>query len=243
MTQKSLRTFQLGERQISYRLIRGMRKRFRIVIAPDLTVSLFVPLLAGDQHVAELLQSKRRWIIRTLERIEKFHPLPAPGKYISGETLLYLGRQYRLKVEEGEPAPAKMRGRFLQVRVADKSDTAKVKKRVEEWYRKRGDEHLHQVLNRSLAITARHGIPAASITLRKMRSRWGSCSSQGRITINTALIQAPAHCVEYVIMHELCHLRHHNHSKAFYKLLTQCMPEWQKRKSALQHVLIPSDLP
>ncbi|MFA7173422.1 MAG: M48 family metallopeptidase [Kiritimatiellia bacterium] len=102
----------------------------------------------------------------------------------------------------------------------------------------RGNEFFHKVLKKSLEITARHGIPSATLTLRKMRSRWGSCSGNGRITINTALIQAPSHCVEYVIMHELCHLKHHNHSKAFYKLLTQCMPDWQKRKTVLRHIVI-----
>ena len=234
-------TFQLGDREISYRLTKEWRKRFRIVIAPDLTISIQAPRLARKKDIDELLLSKRRWIIGTIERIEKFHPLSSPKEYVSGETLLYLGRQYRLKVVEGEPQPAKMKGKYLQVTVIDKSDTSKVKATVDAWYRKRSKDVFNRILIKSLAITSRHGIAEANLSLRRMRSRWGSCSSKGRITINTALVQAPMHCVEYVIMHELCHLKHHNHSKAFYKLLTQCMPDWQSRKEILQRVVISSD--
>jgi predicted metal-dependent hydrolase len=232
---------EFGTRRIAYRLIRGQRKRVRIAITPDMAVTVSAPVRARDAQIEELLHKKAHWIVRTLDRIKTFHPLPAPKQYVSGETMLYLGRQYRLKVEQGEPAPARLKGRFLLVNVANKGDATAAKRAVENWYRIRAEETFRRYLEKCTEVTARHGVPSAEITLRKMQTRWGSCSSKGRVTINTNLIQAPVHCIEYVIMHELCHLKHHNHSKAFYHLLSLCMPDWPKRKEALHRVVIPRD--
>ena len=233
---------EFGSRRIPYQLTRQKRKRIRILVAPDLTVRVSAPLRAKDDQIDRVLSQKARWIARKLDEVKNFHPLPAPKQYVSGETFCYLGRQYRLKIDEGEKSPAKLRGKFLNLAVPDKQDREAVKKAVESWYRQRAEETFNRYLNKCTEVTERHGIPEASLTLRKMRTRWGCCSSKGRITINTNLIQAPVHCIEYVIMHELCHLKHHNHSPAFYKLLTQCMPDWQKRKNALHRVVIPEEL-
>lgn len=232
---------EFGNRRIPYYLTRRKRKRIRIRVAPDLTVSVSAPLRAKDEQIERVLTQKARWIARKLDEIKDFHPLPAPKQYVSGETFCYLGRQYRLKVETGEKSPAKLKGKFLYVSVPDKQDRDAVKKMVESWYRQRAEQTFTRYQKKCSDVVGRHGIPKATLTLRKMRTRWGSCSSKGRITINTNLIQAPVHCIEYVIMHELCHLKHHNHSPAFYKLLTQCMPDWQKRRQVLQKIVIPGD--
>lgn len=232
---------EFGNRRIPYYLTRRKRKRIRIRVAPDLTVSVSAPLRAKDEQIERVLTQKARWIARKLDEIKDFHPLPAPKQYVSGETFCYLGRQYRLKVETGEKSPAKLKGKFLYVSVPDKQDRDAVKKMVESWYRQRAEQTFTRYQKKCSDVVGRHGIPKATLTLRKMRTRWGSCSSKGRITINTNLIQAPVHCIEYVIMHELCHLKHHNHSSAFYKLLTQCMPDWQKRRQVLQKIVIPGD--
>ncbi len=222
-----------GSRKIAYRLHRSDRKHLRIVIAPELTVDIFAPNSASDEQVQTAIKKKAPWIVRTLDKLEGYHPLPMPKRYLSGETFVYLGRQYRLKLEKGSKQPAKLLGRFLWVWVENKTDAQSVRKSVEAWYRKRAHEILGRYMEKCYRITSRHGVPEPNVVIRRMRRRWGSCSPSSRVTLNLSLVKVPVHCIEYVIVHELCHLKHHNHSKAFYSLLTRCLPDWRQRKDAL----------
>ena len=224
---------QFGSRKIAFNLHRSERKKLRIVVSPDLSVDVFAPVGADNDEIYSAVTKKAGWISSKLNQVETYHPLPAPRRCASGETLVYLGRQYRLKVVQGEKRHAKLKGRYLWVHVPDKKDVQIVKSAVDAWYRVRAVETLGRYLNRSRAVTSRHGVPEPLVTIRAMRKRWGSCSLKGRVTLNTKLIQVPVHCIEYVIIHELCHLKHNNHSKAFYSLLSRCQPDWRKRKEAL----------
>jgi len=226
-------TMEFGSRKIPYRLHRADRKRLRIVVSPDLMVDIFAPKSATDEALKAAITKKGPWLARTLDKLEDYQPLPIPKNYLSGETFMYLGRQYRLKVEYGFRQPAKLLGRFLYVWVKDTPDTQSVKKSVDAWYRKRAHDAMERYMERCQAVAARHGIPEPSWMIRNMRRRWGSCSPSGRITLNTNLVKVPVQCIEYVITHELCHLKTHNHSRAFYSLLTCCLPDWRQRKETL----------
>lgn len=226
-------TMKFGSRRIPYRLYRADRKRLRIVVSPDLMVDIFAPRFATEEEVQIAIKKKAPWVVRTLDKLEGYQPLPSPKNYLSGETFMYLGRQYRLRVEYGFRQPAKLLGRFLHVWVKDRSDTQSVKKSVELWYRKRAHDTMGRYMEKCQAVGTRHGIQETSWVIRTMRRRWGSCSPSGRITLNTNLVKVPVQCIEYVIMHELCHLKNHNHSKPFYSLLTRCLPDWRKRKETL----------
>jgi len=232
-TKVATHVIEFGSRKIPYRLHRADRKRLRIVVSPKLTVDVHAPRTANDEKVHLAVQKKAPWIARKLDKLETYHPLPRPKRYVSGETLVYLGRQYRLKVVKDSKQQAKLLGRFLRVWIEDKNNTQSVKKAVDQWYRKRARETLGRYLEKCYTVASRHGVPESLLVIRAMRTRWGSCSNSGRITLNVNLVQVPVHCIEYVIMHELCHLKHNNHSKTFYSLLTRCQPDWRKRKEAL----------
>ena len=232
-TEATEHILQFGTREIPYTLCRADRKSLRFVVSPDLTVEVYAPLDANEELVRTAVQKKASWIVRALDKVEAYQPLPAPKLYLSGETLVYLGRQYRLKVENGRKQPAKLLGQFLYVWAQDKSDVQSIKKVVDTWYRTRAQALLGRYLAECYAVASRHEVPEPLLVVRSMRKRWGSCSPAGRVTLNVNLVQVPVHCLEYVVMHELCHLKHHNHSKAFYSLLTRCQPDWRNRKETL----------
>jgi predicted metal-dependent hydrolase len=225
---------EFGTRQIHYHLYREDRKHLRIVVSPELKVDVFAPKTARDGQINAALKKRAPWIARTLDKLEAYHPLPVPKRYVSGETFIYLGRRYRLKVENGLRQPARLLGRFLWVWVEDKADVLSIKRAVDAWYRKRARDALGRHMEKCYAIASRHSVPEPLMVVRAMRRRWGSCSPLGRITLNVKLVQMPVHYIDYVIMHEICHLKHHNHTKAFYSLLTRCQPDWRRRKEALE---------
>jgi predicted metal-dependent hydrolase len=227
---------QFGARNIPYRLHRTSRKTLRIVVSPDLTVNAFAPLRVRDSRVETAIFKKAPWIAKILDKLESYRPLPSLKRYVSGETFVYLGRQYRLKVTEGYKRVTKLNGPFLQVVVPDRTNNRMVKSAVEKWYRIRAAEVFRRYLDKSYMIASRHGIPFPELSIRGMQRRWGSCSSAKRVTLNLKLLQAPVHCIEYVIMHELCHLVQHDHSRGFYSLLTRCQPDWPKRKQTLDRI-------
>ncbi len=237
-TEASRQSIDYGTRRIEYILVRSDRKRLRIKVSPDLEVTVQAPLDVHIDRIRNAVRRKAPWIAKTIEKMQQYHPLPTPKRYISGETFIYLGRQYRLRVLQGKPEPAKLRGRFLFVRVPDKSRTDVVRATVERWYRNRAEQVLIRYLENCCELGRRHGIPEPRVTIRRMKTRWGSCTPKGHITLNVNLVRVPVHCIEYVIMHELCHLKHNDHGRAFYSLLSRCMPDWKKRKEAIDRIVL-----
>jgi hypothetical protein len=156
-----------------------------------------------------------------------------PREYVSGESLHYLGRRYRLKVivEPAISVKAHMRGAFITVSVP-KHDTTTIRLALDAWYRQRAREvfaQRMQVIAGPLQWV--HELPP--VRLQFMKRQWGNCSPLGRITLNPWLVRAPRQAIDYVLLHEMCHLKHHNHSRAFYSTLDRHMPDWREIKEQL----------
>lgn len=227
-----------GKNRIKFLLEQKPKKSFKISVLPDLSVGVSAPSQLSIDNILSRVKQRGSWIIKQMDYFKLFLPKQPPRQYVNGETHCYLGRQYLLKVEKGKIQDIKLKGKFIIVRQGNIQKT-KVKERLYEWYRLRARCVFESILERCQKRVQKYGIECPSVEIRTMKSRWGSCTpAKGKICLNTELVKAPSHCIEYVIMHELCHLKYRNHNKQFYNFLTLVMPDWQKRKDRLEKVLI-----
>jgi predicted metal-dependent hydrolase len=230
-----------GSKRIDFRLEYSDRRTLGITVTPDLEVLVKAPVDTAVDVIKERLRKKAPWIMRQLSFFLSFQPRLTDRKYVGGETHLYLGKQYRLKVISDEPGVSsegvKLKGQFLEVQTGKKD---KVKELVEAWYLDKAKERFHQLaLPLFDAFIKRNNMQDAvyNLSIRQMPTRWGSCTAKGKIILNPELIKAPKACIEYVIVHELCHLVHHDHTQRFLDLQTKEMPEWEKWKMKLEKLL------
>jgi predicted metal-dependent hydrolase len=227
-----------GSQRIPYALSFRPRRQLAINVHPDLSVTVVAPESRSIEDVLPRVQRKAAWIAKQRRYFEQFQPLPHGRKYITGETHYYLGRQYRLKVEIGREEFVKLKGRFIYINGPKRFRTEKVQALLASWYRANAERIFHARLIRCLESAPSLQMPSPRIVIRSMGKRWGSCTETGNLLINLELIKTPIDCIEYVITHELCHLRVHNHGAAYYRLLARCMPDWQRRKKRLDSFVI-----
>lgn len=230
----SLHRIQYGETVIEYDLSYAARSTLQISVHPDLRVTVTAPEDAAFEAIEARIKKRARWILRQQRELELYLPHTPTRQYVSGETHRYLGKQYRLKVIEcSEAESVKLDGGYLQVRTARRSDTARIKGLVKDWYLRQAQRVFHERIEAILPRFARYNLPHFDWQIRELQSRWGTCTDNGTITLNLKLMQVNKSSIDYVITHELCHLIEHNHSKRFYTLLDQVMPDWRERRAKL----------
>ena len=214
------------------------RRKLKIIVYPDLRVEAKAPLGKDISDVISKIKHRSRWIIKQHDYFRQFVPRLPERRYVSGETFYYLGRQYRLKIKEGSNSSVKLKGKFLWAYTPDCSNAEKIKQQVICWYKDHAKSYFEKRLHICYERAKIHRIILPHIKLRDMKKRWGSCTNNGSIILNTELIKAPVHCIDYVIIHELCHLRFLKHDDNFYRLLSLLVPDWKTRKECLEKVLI-----
>ncbi|MBC8139613.1 MAG: M48 family metallopeptidase [Fibrella sp.] len=226
-----------GEHRIDYHLERASRKTLAITVKPDASVIVRAPENADAEAIGRVLRKRASWILRQQRYFDQFTPRTTPREYIGGETHLYLGRRYRLRLRTCDTPSVGFVGGYLCVHTPDPADAGQVKATLDAWYAQRATEVFAERLTYCRRIAAFRDLPAAETSIRFMSKRWGSCSSAKLLTINTDLVRAPRLCIDYVLVHELCHLIHQNHSQEFYQLLSVVMPDWEARKLRLERLL------
>lgn len=223
-----------GQTEITYTVNSSDRKTLAIHVYPDGEVIVDAPLAASQVAIAQKVKKRASWIFKQQMQFAAYPPVMPERRYVSGESYRYLGRQYRLLVKEGIGEHVKLINGRIVVETADPENANKVKVLLLYWSRSRAQIIFSERYTFCVQLVAKLGIEHyQGFQLRAMPKRWGSCTSHGNIILNPELIAAPKECIDYVITHELCHLKIRNHSQAFYKLLTKVMADWEVRRKRL----------
>lgn len=211
-------------------------KRLSISVHPDQRVTVVAPEEYAAEQVMPRIRRRAQWIVRQRTYFEQFQPKQPAKRFISGETFRFLGRQYRLKVQAANSDSVKLHGRYLHVNSTRLSSLEHNRCLVEKWYRERAQAIFSSRFEACRAAARRLRIPIPKFSVRRFEKRWGSCSNTGKIVVNVELIKAPLQCIDYVFFHEICHLKVRDHGPRFFRLLSQLMPDWKRRKERLELV-------
>jgi predicted metal-dependent hydrolase len=223
-----------GTIKIPYRYYYACRKTLGISVHPDLSVTVRAPNGTSIEKIRAFVHRRAGWIRKAWREFEQYLPKQPERRYIGGETHRYLGRQYRLKIAQGDTDSVKCLGGFFWVTIKGEISPERTKTLLGDWYRRHAKEIFQERLWVCHQRVHREGIALPNLLVRKMASRWGSYSAKGQITLNLALIKAPKDCIDYVIIHELCHCRVKHHGPQFWKLLHKLMPGFEERRKKLK---------
>lgn len=225
--------FHYGGHRYEYELVKENRKTLSLTVRPDMSILLKTPFQADSNHIEIFLKRKWLWLERQLKFFKKYQRKIYKKEHISGESFLYLGRQYKLKVIKGRQDNISLTKGVLRLTTTKKtSDNDHNRTVLNKWYQERTKAIFKKRYQIVLNNFNYDFIPRLST--RKMLKRWGSCVDKKRIVLNPSLIKTSTDCIDYVITHEFCHIRYENHNAKFYEYLEKKYPDWQRIKEKLE---------
>ncbi len=229
---------QFGRSTIDFVIRAVKRKTLAIHVFPEGNVVVDSPVNTPLNKVESKVLKRAPWILKQQRLFASYPPAIPSRQYVSGESFRYLGRQYRLRTVIGKDRSAKLRGAFLKVEMLGQDDAEKVKELMDAWLREKAKrvftELLEKCSNAAQAIGVKETPP---LRILRMKKRWGSCTKNGVVILNLELVSAPKDCIEYLIYHELCHLRVRNHTPSFYRLLSRLCPNWEMLRHKLNQIV------
>ena len=216
------------------------RKTIGICVQRDKKVVVTAPLGTDFAYIKSVIHRKSRWIAKKITEMGRYRSMEPIKEYKTGQGLKILGRDYTIKViqiPDFEEERIIQELKFIKVYVHDRRQKHRIHLLVEDWYRNSALIYVSRKFEECYKKVKKHNIKKPSYYLRYMKRRWGSCTAKGTIFLNPEIFQLPSHCIEYIIIHELCHLKHPNHSRKFYHFLDTVFPEWKDRAKALDSFL------
>lgn len=221
--------------EISYVLERKQVKNLNLRIRKDGSVFVSANDAVPFEEVDEFVCNKASYILDAVKRFNEMALYkPQPKQYVSGETFYLQGRGLRLQVSQATKDSISSDGVYIYLKVKDVNDFEKKRRMVNRFLDSQCKAIFGEVMDELYPLFKKYGVEKPTLRIRDMETRWGSClSKKGIVTLNKRLLEAPRNCIEYVVMHELCHFMHPNHSKHFYAFLSMLMPDWKERKQFL----------
>ncbi|EMM72611.1 PF01863 family protein [Leptospira weilii str. 2006001855] len=208
-----------------------------LTVYPDLQIEARFPKDTKISEIEKKLSKRKHWIQKQIHYFEKFLPRQPARRYISGETHIYLGKQYILKLKQGTRSNVELARNQLIITSKFSEKPESVEKILNAWYNNQAKILITQRFKFLLVMLKKYKVQTPKLKFRKMQKRWGSCSREGVILLNTELVKTPITCIDYVIVHEFCHLKFPKHDLRFYKMLNDLLPDWEYRKDRLERSL------
>jgi len=218
---------------VSYEVVRSRRKTADIVIERDGNIVVRAPEWADDEKIGSIVAAKNYWIFQSLAEWRDLNATRVLREYKNGEGFLYLGRAYRLLlVNDQEEALVLRDGRFrLRRDLVDEGGMTVAKAAFCDYYIARGRDRLRQRVD---YYAPKVGVAAGEVGVRELGNRWASCSPTGRLAFHWKCMMAPQTIIDYVVVHELCHIRHRDHTEAFWNEIDKVLPDYRERKEWLR---------
>lgn len=236
--QKDKRSIVYGSKIIDYHLYYCDRRTMEIAVQPDSLIIVKAPMDSDLLTIEKKINKRARWIIRQLNYFKQFTPKTPSRCYVNGETHLYLGKQYRLKIAMGTEDSVKLSRGFFQITCRDKLTPGIAQKLLNRWYLEKAFLQFNESMERCWPKFNKFDFTKPSISIKRMQKRWGSLTDKGTVILNVDLVKAPKECIDYVVIHELCHLKYNFHGPDFYKLLDSMSPGWEKIKKKLELTMV-----
>lgn len=214
-------------------LKRSSRRTLAISVLPDGTIELVAPENASVEDIVAKVEKRAGWIISKQWEFSRLNVARPKLTYRSGATHRYLGKQYRLRLRKAADECVKLKGAFFEIQIPDPSEP-EVERLLTAWMREKARVQFSRRLQEWGGWCERHKLPVPRLQLLSMPKRWGSAHPSGRISLNPDLVRTPSICIDYVIAHEVCHLKEPKHDAAFFKLLGQVFPDWREVKLRLE---------
>lgn len=233
-------TVDYGGQIIPVKLLRKKVKNINLRVKPQLNVTVSAPKHVPLQEIKDLIHKKAGWILKNFEHFTLERQDSSKLLFRSGDVIKYLGQNFILQINftsAKEEVLADNEKVYLLVR--ENRDSAFKQKLLDSWYREEAKLLFPALLESIFPLLEGYEIAKPKITVRKMKTRWGSCSiNSNKISLNVELVKTPLACIEYVLLHELIHFVHPNHGKAFYSFLEDLMPDWQERRNILKQEVL-----
>lgn len=217
-------------KDIEYTLVRSRRKTASIYIERDGKVSVLVPEELTPSQIEDVLESKRKWIYRNLAEWQDLNARKVERDYVNGEGFLYLGRSYRLKLVSDLEKPLMLRDGYFWLRTTNGS-IPDADEAFKEFFREKGQLRIPPRVD---YYQAKMGVESKAVKIMDLKHRWASCSAGGNLNFHWKCMMAPLTIIDYIVVHELAHLIHPNHTAAFWNEVDKVMPDYQERKEWLR---------
>lgn len=226
--------------KIVFHLERKPVKNLNLRICRDGRVFVSANHTVPHEEIDRFVQSKSKYVLAAIQKFREVIGLkPQPKKYVSGETFCILGRGLRLKVSHAEKDSISSDEAYVYLAVRNPSDVDRKRRIVDRFMGQRCKVVFAEVMDELYPLVGKYGVRRPELRIRTLKARWGSCLvRKGVVTLNRNLLRAPRCCIEYVVLHELCHFVHPNHSVKFYAFLSALMSDWKSRKRLLNLTMV-----